>query len=174
MEQRAEIAISLYKQFYTFAQLLGVLLANPKIPVWPTRKFPKLEVWPVSRKFVPAKITNHRVELLQKRFLLMWHDGFQKWMAFIHRHTSTLNAIYLLFQCQSSSGFSGSVCKSIWHLFFCQYSKKFTYVSIECGTMFWTNFYASVRQVKACVVIMHICMSFLTKFKLCYIDEACW
>ena len=38
MEQRAEIAISLYKQFYTFAQLLGVLLANPRIPVSPTRK----------------------------------------------------------------------------------------------------------------------------------------
>ena len=71
MEQRAEIAISLYKQFYTFAQLLGVLLANPRIPVSPTRKFLELEVWPVSRKFVPAKITNHRVELLQKRFLLM-------------------------------------------------------------------------------------------------------
>ena len=38
MEQRAEIAISLYKQFYAFAQHLGILLANSWIPVSPTRK----------------------------------------------------------------------------------------------------------------------------------------
>ena len=59
LKQRAEIAISLRKQFYTFAQLLAVPLANPRISDSTTVK---IKTAKISETWISAcfmKITNH-------------------------------------------------------------------------------------------------------------------
>ena len=76
LEPRAEMAISLCKQFLTFTQLLAVLLANAcrSQIYWPQKfkpqKFLKSEFWPVSWKFLPAKITIRYIVWCQR--LYMW------------------------------------------------------------------------------------------------------
>ena len=67
LEQRDEIAISLCRQFWTFAQLLAVPLANLWVSDSLTMKIETVKISETRilvfflRKFVPTKITKHTV-----------------------------------------------------------------------------------------------------------------